>query len=418
MEKLTRNNSILPFLGTFLVILLLLPLSVHAVVGGVEIVAGQPGQPNPKTTISIFQNGKLVKEEETDNNGMAMIPLEEGDYKIVLKSSDKTIESNISVEPEKLLSLTGNFAKGVITTNKLPLGRYRPINATSAKKGYSVSSADLGGLMSYNLSTPQGSIYLGFPYYASPGEAVSWSAILLQDGYSASEMKKNLKKLQNYQIRVSDNTYSLKGITRWTMTATQKINIALLSKNGKKTFIEITVRMRLQAAIRTDKPLVSTAGWPVCIPGQFDGNAANTQAQFGGSPIDIKAETSTCVIINPPSKLVGLQRVTITDAGTTTEAKVRNVNLELYADKTQLMRKHRKPSLCSTVQSFHIHCHYDRRELPIIHHQPERCWTRKFRCIHQEPNRNPPGRFFYLCDPTHLVNKKNLFDYNRCSALS
>ncbi len=325
-------------MGAFLAILILSPTSVYAVVGAVEIVAGQEGQPVPETTIRIFQNGELIKEEETDNNGMAIIPLEEGDYKIVLKSRDKTIESNISVEPEKLLSLTGNFAKGVITTNKLPIGRYRPIDATSVQKGYSVSSADLGGLMSYDLRTPQGSIYLGFPYYASTGETVSWSAILFEAGYSTSEMQKNLKKLKDYQLRIGDNVYSLTGSTRWTMTATQSIEIALLSKNGKKTFIEITVRIRLQATYTTAKTLVSTAGWPVCIPGRFDGDAANTQAQFGGSPIEVRAETSTSVIINPTDKFVGLQRVTIVDMGTKTEVDVRNISLELYADKTQLMR--------------------------------------------------------------------------------
>jgi hypothetical protein len=308
------------------------------VVGAVESAAGQPGQPNPETTISIFQGETLIKEEKTDNNGMAMIPLEEGDYKIVLKSPDKTIESNISVEPEKLLSLTGNFAKGVITTNKLPLGRYRPINATTAQKGYSVSSADLGGLMSYNLSTPEGSVYLGFPYYTSPGETNSWSAILLEAGYGTSAQKKNLKKLQDYQLRVGDKIYSLKETTRWTMTATQTIDIALLSKNGKKTHIQITIKMRYQATYTTTKTLVSSAGWPICIPGQFDGNAANTVAQFGGTSIEVRAETSTSVIINLPSKLYGLQRVNIMDAGNATAVDVRNVGLELYADNTQLMR--------------------------------------------------------------------------------
>lgn len=335
-----KRKSGLQFLptGILFALLILSPSSIFAVVGAVEIVAGQEGQPNPETTISIFQNGVLVKEEETDNNGMAMIPLEEGDYKIVLKSPGKTIETDISVEAGKLVSLTGNFAKGVITANKLPLGRYRPVNATSIQKGYSVSSADLGGLMSYNLSTPQGSVYVGLPYCASAGDTVSWSVILLEAGYSTSEMNNNLKKLKEYQVRVGDSVYPFSGTTRWTMAAVSTTNIALLSKNGKKTFVELTVRLRLQPTVRTDKPLVSTAGWPVCIPGQFDGNAANTHALFGGTPIEVKAETSTCVIINPPSKLVGVQRVTIVDGGTTTEADVHNVSLELYADKTQLMR--------------------------------------------------------------------------------
>jgi hypothetical protein len=338
MKILKKNKAFMLFIGTYLAVLFLFPQSVYAVVGGVEIVAGQEGQPNPETTISIFQNGELIKEEKTDNNGMALIPLEEGDYKIVLKSADKAIDSNITVEPGKLQSLTGNFAKGVISMNKFPLGRYRPINATSVQKGFSVSSADLDGLMSYNLSTPQGSIYCGFPYHTQPGETISWNALLLGAGYTTDDTKKNMKKLQDYQLQVGDEIHSLKGTTRWTSPATPKIDIALLSKNGKKTLIKLTINLRFQAAPSPNGALVSTAGWPVCIPGRFDGDAANTQAQFGGHPIEVRAETSSSVIINPPQKLLGLHPVIITDGGVTTEAQVINASLELFADKTQLFR--------------------------------------------------------------------------------
>jgi hypothetical protein len=161
---------------------------------------------------------------------------------------------------------------------------------------------------------------------------------LLESGYNTSTMKKNMKKLQDYRLRVGDQTYSLKEQTRWTMTATQTINIALLSKNGKKTHIQITVRMRYQATYTRTKTIVGTAGWPVCIPGSFDGNAANTVAQFAGQSIQVRAETSVCVVINLPSKHYGMQPVSIQDGGNTFTADVRNVGLELYADKLQLMR--------------------------------------------------------------------------------
>ena len=192
--------------------------------------------------------------------------------------------------------------------------------------------------MSYHISTPQGSIYLGFPYHASTGEAVTCSSLMLPAGSDAKEVKKNLEKLQDYQLRVGDNTYSFKKSSGLRMDAAPIFDIALLSENGKKTLIQVPVKIRLQASFIPTKSLVSTAGWPICIPGIFDGDASNTQVSFGGELIEVNAETSTSVIINPHNRIVGLQNVTITDAGNTTETEVRNVGLELYADKTDLMR--------------------------------------------------------------------------------
>jgi uncharacterized protein YlzI (FlbEa/FlbD family) len=326
------------FIWICLAVLIGNPRLAYSVVGAVEVVAGQEGKPVPEATITILQQNEVITEERTDNNGVALIPLEEGDYTIVIKSPDKAVQRTITVEPGKLLSLTGNFAKGVISVNKEPIRRYRPLEATDVKKGYSVFSADLDGLMSYRFDTPQGSIFLGFPYYTSQGETISWNAMLVEAGANSREKRKNLKKMKDYIVSVNGEKFLLKGTTIWKMTAVVKANITLLSKDGKKTFIKLSVNFRFQDVPSSDKLTLSTAGWPVFIRGEFDGIAENTQARFGGSPIEVMAETHSCAIINPPRELVGMQEVIINEAGRTTEAVVRNVHLELYADRLNLHR--------------------------------------------------------------------------------
>ena len=109
MKKIVGKKSLLLVVGTFLIGMFLITDAGYAVVGAVEVVAGKEGKPVPETTISIFQQGALIKEEKADHNGMALIPLEAGDYKIVLESPDKSIKGLINIEPRNLICISVIF---------------------------------------------------------------------------------------------------------------------------------------------------------------------------------------------------------------------------------------------------------------------------------------------------------------------
>jgi hypothetical protein len=327
------------FIGAFISIVFLVPGSLYGELGAVQVSAIELEKlPVARSVYDILKQGNVITQGTTDNNGMAMVPLEEGDYNLRVGSQDRSLQRDITIEPGKLLSLTADFSRGDIRINDMPYDRYRPLQADNARKGYSVSSADLGGLMSYRYDIPEGSFYLGFPYYASPGDTISSYGILAASGASAREKQRNLKKMQNYRVGMNGESFPLSGPTTWETKAVIKRRITLQSKDGKKIFIEHTITIRFQDVERREEPILSTAGWPIYVPGSFDGIASNTQAQFGGTPVEVKAETPSCVFLNLPSKIVGTNALILTEAGSTTQTMVRNAYLELYADKLDLHR--------------------------------------------------------------------------------
>jgi hypothetical protein len=206
--------------------------------------------------VKFLQEMQPILEKQTDNNGTVLVPLEEGDYTMVVESQDRTLQSDITIEPGKLLSLTADFNSGDIRVNNMPFDRYRPLRDAVAKKDFSVASADLGGLMSYRYDMPQGSLYLGFPYYTSPGETISSYAILAAAGTSAREKQRNLKKMQEYRVGINGDSFPLSGSTIWKMKAVVKRKITLQSKNGKKIFIEHTVTFRFLDVVKDDEARV------------------------------------------------------------------------------------------------------------------------------------------------------------------
>lgn len=321
------------------------PGKILSVIGAVEVIAEHKGQPIPEATIKIFQDDKVIAEEKADRCGVALIPLEEGKYTVVIESSGKIAKGTLTIEPGKLISCTGNLDKGAIHINSKPINRYRSLKKSRGKKDYKVSSSDLDGLISYRFDTPHGSIYLGFPYYAAPGETISFSAILSPVGTSKKKIAKNLEKIKQYEIVIDDEHFALKEPTLWSMKARNSAKLAISSRKGGQPLAEIMANFVLHGSPASepsysgdDTVYHSTAGWPVCIPGEFDGIAENTQVRLGELEIEITAETASSVIFNPSEKPTGLQRINIVEGEDSIECVVRIVHLELTADKYDLMR--------------------------------------------------------------------------------
>ena len=243
MRRKKRNILSFSFAGVLISFLFSLAGSVYGEVGALQLSTEEIEKlPAARSVYDILQHSNVVTQGTTDNNGMATVPLEEGDYILRVGSQDRFLQSDITIEPGRLISLTANFSRGDIRINKMPFDRYRPLQADSARRGYSVSSADLGGLMSYRYDIPEGSFYLGFPYYTAPDETISAYGILAASGANAREEQRNLKKMQNYKVGINSESFPLSGPTIWKTKAEIKRRITLQSKDGKKIFIEHTIR--------------------------------------------------------------------------------------------------------------------------------------------------------------------------------
>lgn len=86
---------------------------------------------------------------------------------------------------------------------------------------------------------------------------------------------------------------------------------------------------------------VSPAAQPLSIPGNFDGNAANTQATINGQPTVVIAESPRQSIVNCPPGTTGPVNIVVTDPKGSATAKTNIVGIKLSAPKTNLMRGER-----------------------------------------------------------------------------
>ncbi|MBN2319659.1 MAG: hypothetical protein JXR49_11305 [Acidobacteria bacterium] len=349
--------------------------SGDADVGGLEIAASDMGAALPGASVAIYGNEKPVKEEETDRAALALFPLEEGEYEVVVEAEGKTIRDTVVVRSGEFTSFNADTSKSSLEENDEPLLTYVPIPGAGTKKDYTVQMADLDSVISIKMGTPKGTIYVSIPADARVGQTVSWSALLVPSGKSKKDLEKNEKKLRDHYLRVGDAQFSLKENPTATLIAAPTLEIGL-TEGKKKEKIEVSVTVgstadhlmddgstvpnatALDAAIpkpgasgtgesvpvestggfsvSCNGPIDAFSGWPVRIPGIFDGLAENTTVTVGDRPARVEAETRSGVVISAPDWNLGLSTIQIREGESQAECTLRNVGIFLTADRLNL----------------------------------------------------------------------------------
>ena len=175
----------------------------------------------------------------------------------------------------------------------------------------------------------------------TPGETVTWSALPIQTGVTEEEVEEHRVQLSQQVITIDGERYSLATSTHWTMETRASASVSITVGERGETQVEFRLSMVMRETITTTRtiaaPLPATAGWPLRIPGSFDGLAETTTVTFAGSRVDVLAESSSGVFFNPPSGVLGVQIVEIVEAGNPgQQLTIRNVDLELSADDNAL----------------------------------------------------------------------------------
>lgn len=344
-----RGKHIVTILGFCPMALFAFSTFGYAIVAAVQVVVVRDGQPVPQATLNLRQAEEVVAEDETDNLGVGFIPLEEGRYTLEVSASGEMVTGSIELTPEEIASFTVDLDAGTLIANERPTDEYRPVDDAKTAGGYDVAFADLDGLLSVRILLDPGLIYLGIPARAVENRTISWGAVLLPFGETEQEKTEGRNQLAQHVVRIGDSRFSLSGVTKWTMVAQHFINIELLSTSRRDPVVELTLNLNTRASasqsnVNGGGDIVARAGWPVRIPGKFDGLAENTQVTFDGDLVDVVAETSAGVYFNPPNGPFGLQPVSVVEgSGARQTSTIRNIGLELWADDLDLWRGDRTP---------------------------------------------------------------------------
>ncbi len=309
--------------------------------GAVQVAVEHDGQIVTQARVTIYRHEMVVTSRGADAAGMALIPLEEGEYTLAVRSGSRTVRHEIAIESEVVTSFTADPSRGRCTENERPFGRYRPVDTSKAERDYAVYAAEVDGLLSVRVESPFGNTFLAFPAYVVPGETVTWSARPLPEGATDEELEEHRVRLSQQVIAIDDQRYALATSTHWTMEARASAKVSFAAGERGKTQVEfqlsLVTRQTSAPTRATTTPLSALAGWPLRIPGSFDGLAKTTTVTFAGAQVELLAESSSAAFFNPPNSALGVQTIEVTEAGNPGgQLTVRNTGLELSVDNNRL----------------------------------------------------------------------------------
>lgn len=312
--------------------------------GALQVVVDRDGTPVPDARVTILQDALVVTDRAAGATGTVVLMLPPGRYTATITAGGRTIRGDVAVTQDAMTSFTADTGRGRLAANETPFSQYRPIRTTRADRGYTVSAADLNGLLSVRVDSPIGTTFIAFPATSTLGQTVTWSAITLPSGTTPEQIADRRAQLARQVITINGQRYALADATRWTMAAAPNVSIDVGDTQARVQF-PLTFATRPSRAIPQDSsdPIPARAGWPVRIPGMFDGRFDTTTIALGGAGLDVVAESPTGVYFNPPVTPLGVQPVTINEQGQSRQVPIRNIGLDLSVDQDDLWRGQSTP---------------------------------------------------------------------------
>jgi hypothetical protein len=240
--------------------------------------------------------------------------------------------------PRRLLVTT--IALAALTLPSLLL---TPIS--SAQKDKSSSSVTSDGLRIVTLFTPRGDVKVSLPETIVAGDTISGTVATEPRGKDENEKKENADQLDNYRIKIVDETMKLKEGWRKAVHVPEDAKTAevtLSDEQGKQlaqAFIALLKLAELSAATSNPNfPPLGQSGRPYPIPGMFDGDSANTTVKIRDANGNVIAESPRSVVVGIPKTAVGPSSIVVDDNGNTTTGNFRALKIDLTAPKTSLLK--------------------------------------------------------------------------------
>lgn len=166
---------------------------------------------------------------------------------------------------------------------------------------------------------------------------------------NAGDMKKNVSTLEGVVIEIDGKQTKLSNRIFSFLVPAGLASVPFLLKNSTGQIIErgqIPIFPQAANNIQTtangmnfNPDIICQPGEPLTIPGNFDGNAANTNISINNIPCEIIAESPRQSIIEiPKSTAAGKATIKIEEQNKKEEHKVNVAIINLTANKTNLLR--------------------------------------------------------------------------------
>lgn len=277
--------------------------------------------------------------------GVTRFSGEAGDYSLSLGEGDAGRQVPFRIDEDAVRSLQLG-ADGRLTESSDPFRTsHRPPDA-SVTRGYDIAYRVENQLVTVELSTPQGTIYLSAPELAPAGSATTWTSTVVAAGESERERARNQRVLDDLRLGLGQPAVVLLPGGRALVPAGRRTVVVL--RDGQQTLIAGTVPFLSSpewnggtggVAQPRSAPLPPVfAGGSLTIPGNFDGDASNTRITVDGQPVRVVAESPYGASIYTPMNRLGRLEIVVEEGMQRGSGVFFNLGLEIAADKTDLRR--------------------------------------------------------------------------------
>lgn len=321
----------------------LLSAWASAEVGGIRLRVADRGRAVPGAIATISAEELEGMSSISDVTGLAKLTAEAGNYNLHVRSAGGDNQAKIRIRGGGFDSYMLDETSGTIRQLDDPLPRFYTPPNVAAEEGYGLAYGADNGLVTIDLTTPYGPVYLSAPELSAPNTGTSWGVLPSPTGADEKALKRSQKEMERHSIAIGTETLSLG--SEGVISVRSATEVVLRVSRGKKEVVMGTIQ--LLVVEMGDETLVKRreqqmrmviGGEGFTYYGRFDGNAGNTAIMNGSEPIRVAAESTYGTSFYTPTTLRGVSEVGIIEDGMRLTARFRNIGLEFVADKYDLIR--------------------------------------------------------------------------------
>lgn len=277
--------------------------------------------------------------------GVTRFSGEAGDYSLSLGEREAVRQVPFRIDEDTVRSLRLG-PDGRLSESPDPFRTaHRPPDANAAR-GCDIAYRVENQLVTVELTTPQGTIYLSAPELAPGGSATTWTSTIVAAGEGERERARNQRTLDGMRLQIGQPAVDL--LPGGSARVPGGSRTVVVLRDGQQTLIAGTVPFLGSpdwnggtggVAQPRSAPLPPVfAGGSLTIPGNFDGDASNTRITVGGRPVRVVAESPYGASIYTPTDRLGRLEIVVEEGMQRGSGVFFNLGLEIAADKTDLRR--------------------------------------------------------------------------------
>ncbi|HET7712383.1 MAG TPA: hypothetical protein VFL80_10680, partial [Thermoanaerobaculia bacterium] len=196
------------------------------------------------------------------------------------------------------------------------------------------------GLHVVTFDTLQGTVTVNLPDDLAAGDTISGTVVAEPKGDSAEQKAANSDSLSGVVVAVAEQeTPASDGRGKWIVPAAAAVAIPLILRDRSGREIgkaNVPVAKAPRSAEGFQIPVAGQSGKAVAIAGSFDGDFSTSSVKFGGTAMNVLAESPRKLVAQAPAEVSGVGEIEVTEGDVVQKCVYRNIVVKLAAPTVNL----------------------------------------------------------------------------------